>query len=212
MVLSMFIAVETGDLVHSTDMSQAKYTQAIMLLKAELNKQSETLQTSFEIFRGDAFQVLYKHPTDAMRASLMTKLWLLFAIDGSPIEITQAIAFGHQDISSQRISENMGNVFIASGRLLDQVKRRHIAISHWQNQNAIDLIQSYLNHHLTGLTQKQAEVLYYYLQENFPEQQLIADILDITRQNVAAHLKRGGADLLKQTIEFFANASEDATK
>lgn len=220
----MFIAVETSDLVHSTEMSQALYAQAIACLEQELASHHETMHTQYEIFRGDAFQVFYPEPSQALRLSLMIKLKLMHAIEGHPIEITQAIAYGSQDISepnvsqdnspnksmhlSQSISKNMGSVFIASGRLLDQVKRRSLAIEFPSQQAAVNVIQSFLQHLLTGLTQKQAEVLYYYLKENFPEQKLIADTLNITRQNVAAHLKRGGADLLKHTIEFFEQCCE----
>lgn len=205
----MFIAVESGDLVHSTKMSPTQYADAISALKDELAQQHAVFDTDYEIFRGDAFQVIYNVPKEAIYASLMTKLKLLHVVDGYPIYITQAIAFGLQADKTDSLAENMGMVFIASGRLLDRTKRRQLAIEYPSHQAAINVIQTFLNHHINSLTQKQAQVLYHYLRESFPEQQLIADKLNITRQNVAAHLKRGGADLLKQTIEFFDTTCKD---
>lgn len=208
----MFIAVESGDIVHSTDMSEEMYSNAIVYLKTELDGQRKVFNTEYEMFRGDAFQVVYRDPAVALRASLMTKLRLLFVTQGSPVELTQALAFGWQTLQSGSLSGNMGHVFVSSGRLLDKTKRRCLAIKHSVGQPAVTLIQDFLNHHLLGITQKQAEVLYYYLQLNFPEQQIIAEKLDMTRQNVAAHLKRGGGDLIKHTIEFFETSCEGAVK
>jgi len=55
----------------------------------------------------------------------------------------------------------------------------------------------FLHHLLDGLTEKQAEVLYYYIDFDFPEQQSIADYMNMTRQNITTHLKRSGAELVK---------------
>lgn len=206
----MFMAVETSDLVHSTKMSPSIYSGVIDALKYQLTNAQATCGARFDIFRGDAFQVVYTAPKFAVRAGLLTRLKLLHCIEGSPIGVTQAIAFGHQIKIDDELSQSMGEVFIASGRLLDRTKRRHLSIEFPAYGSAIALIQAYLNHYLMSLTQKQAEVLYHYLDKNFPEQHVIADKLHITRQNVAAHLKRGGADLLKHTVEFFENSCEDA--
>jgi predicted DNA-binding protein YlxM (UPF0122 family) len=199
----MFIAVETSDLVHSTKMSEATYKQAIDLLKEQLADNQSKFEARFDIFRGDAFQVVYLAPKFALRAILLTRLKLFYSNKGEPIEITQALSYGEQAKVNDDFSEAMGEVFVNSGRLLESSKRRSISLSFPESNGSTLLIANYLNLHLASLTQKQAEVLYHYLHDNFPEQHLIAEKLNITRQNVAAHLKRGGAEVLKHTIEFF---------
>lgn len=217
----MFIAIESSDFVNSTKMSEQTYSLAIACLKSELLAHSKRYNTSFEIFRGDAFQVLYNEAEHAFKAAILTKLKLLYAIENTPIHVSQALIFGEQKVCDSSISENMGEVAIQSGRLLDKTKggalnialkqeddelkvRAQDATSGAHDRNAaISLIQALLNHHLASMTQKQAEVVYHYINENFSDQQSIADMLGMTRQNVAAHLKRGGATLFKQSIEFY---------
>ena len=215
----MFIAVETSDLVHSTKMSEENYSQAIGILKKQLAHNQTRFNARFDIFRGDAFQVVYQAPEHALRAALMTRFKLMYSLSQGAVEVTQALSFGVQEKVDDAFSEAMGEVFINSGRLLETTKRRQIQLvfQHIDNKTlvsdngAIGLIVNYLNMQLLGITQKQAQVLFHYLDDDFPEQQLIADKLNITRQNVAAHLKRGGADLLKQTIHFFEDASKRNT-
>lgn len=212
----MFIAVETSDLVHSTKMSEQNYSQAIGILKKQLAHNQTRFNARFDIFRGDAFQVVYPFPQHALRAALMTRFKLMYSLSQGAVEVTQALSFGVQEKVDDAFSEAMGEVFISSGRLLENTKRRQIQLTFKNiddktrviDSSAIGLIINYLNMQLSGLTQKQAQVLYHYLNDDFPEQQLIADKLNITRQNVAAHLKRGGAELLKQTIQFFEDASK----
>lgn len=199
----MLIAVETGDIVRSTGLSSAEFTEAISELSAELENHQQCFGAHYEMFRGDAFQVYYPNPQSAIKASLLSKLRLMHCLAGKPIALTQAIAFGHQDSVDELFSKSMGQVFITSGRLLDSTAKAQLGIAVPTEQAAISLIQGFINQHLTALTQKQSEVVYYYLKENYPEQQFIADKLKMTRQNVAAHLKRGGADLLRHSITFF---------
>jgi predicted DNA-binding protein YlxM (UPF0122 family) len=207
----MLIAVETGDIVRSTRLSSADFTEAISVLNAELADHQHSAGAHYEMFRGDAFQVYYPNPQSAIKACLLSKLRLMHCLPGKPIALTQAIAFGHQDSVDELFSKSMGQVFIASGRLLDSTAKAQLGIAAPNQQAAIRLIQEFINQHLAGLTQKQSEIVYYYLKENYPEQQFIADKLKMSRQNVAAHLKRGGADLLRHSITFFEQYCEGNT-
>jgi hypothetical protein len=210
-VLSMLIAVETGDIVRSTKLTSEDFSRAISTLNAELEFHTSTVGAKYEMFRGDAFQVYYPSPVVAMKSCLLTKLRLMHCIPGKQIALTQALAIGYQSNVDERFTKSMGEVFIASGRLLDKTASSQIGLQVPKEHASISLIEDFINHHLMGLTQKQAEVVYYYLKENYPEQQLIADRLNMTRQNVAAHLKRGGADLLKHSVTFFAQYGEGIT-
>nr|WP_136249469.1 hypothetical protein [Ningiella ruwaisensis] len=202
----MFIAVETSDLVDSTKMPSTFFERVNALIKEELAQLNEHTDNQFSVFRGDAYQVLYASPSLAFRHALLLKLKLLFAFEDTPVHLTQALAFGFQETPKQAISENMGEVFVCSGRTLDKSASGDITIQFIpfpDLQASINLITSFLNRHLKGLTQKQAQVLYHYVANQFCEQHLIADKLTMTRQNVAVHLKRGGSELLRDCIAYF---------
>ncbi|WP_395343157.1 hypothetical protein PN836_002765 [Ningiella sp. W23] len=224
----MFIAVQTSDIVHSTNMSQRQHAQLIAELKTLLDEHDMLFSAQHEVYRGDAFQVCYTKPNEGLKAALLIKLRLLSFDEHNPVKLTQSLCFGHQTSLDKPISQSMGEVFVQSGRVLDKTSRGQIAITLADIQTStnisntstfnhsmaqsVSLITAFLNNHLTGLTQKQAQVIYHYLNENFPEQQFIADRLQMTRQNVATHLKRGGADLFKQSIEFFEQYCKDASQ
>lgn len=204
----MLIAVESGDIVHATQLDSVDYKAVMSVLEEQLSEHAKRFGAKYEIFRGDAYQVYYPDASNAFRASLLNKLKLLHCFEGKPVRLTQALAFGPETPSTSPLSKNMGEVFISSGRLLETTRRADISLKLPEDNAALLVIEAYLNHHLAGLTQKQAEVVHHYFYDNYPEQHVIADKLNMTRQNVAAHLKRGAADLLKNSIAFFTQYCE----
>ena len=107
----MLIAVETSDIVESTKLSAQQYEQVIAILTEQLVSMSQNYSFTFEQFRGDAFQITYKRPECAMLVLLLVRLRMMYAIEKSPIYLTQSLAIGKQTISNK-----MGPVYILSGR------------------------------------------------------------------------------------------------
>lgn len=192
-------AVLTTDIVHSTKLSAADYAAVMTTLEKILKSHQSKYQCKFEIFRGDSFQVLYPNINDAMKSVLSIRLFLQSSIDCPAVKLTQSLATGTVDKASQKLSSSLGEAFILSGRALDKASRGDLVVNLASTANSNDLKIStlFLHHLLDGLTEKQAEVLYYYIDFDFPEHQSIADHMKMTRQNVTAHLKRSGADLVK---------------
>lgn len=192
-------AVLTTDIVHSTKLSAADYSAVMTALEKILKSHQSKYQCKFEIFRGDSFQVLYPDIKDAMKSVLSIRLFLQSSIDCPAVKLTQSLATGTVDKASQKLSSSLGEAFILSGRALDKASRGDLVVNLASTAKSNDLKIStlFLHHLLDGLTEKQAEVLYYYIDFDFPEHQSIADHMNMTRQNITAHLKRSGAELVK---------------
>jgi hypothetical protein len=192
-------AVLTSDIVHSTKLSSSDYTKVMATLKSLLEAHEARYGCKYEIFRGDSFQVLYQNIDDAMNAALSLRLYLQSGIDCCAVKLTQSFAVGQVEETSTSISSSLGEAFILSGRALDKATRGDLLINFGEAFASTDLNVStlFLRNLLNGLTEKQSEVLYYYIDFDFPEQQIIADHMKMTRQNVATHLKRSGAELVK---------------
>lgn len=192
-------AVLTADIVHSTKLDAKDYACVMQTLQTLLKSQAVRYQCKFEIFRGDSFQILYTNIIDAMDSVLSIRLYLQSGIECPAIKLTQSIAIGRVEQGSINLSSSLGEAFILSGRSLDKASRGELVINFGNELGLMDLSVStlFLRHLLNGLTEKQAEVLYYYIDFGFPEQQSIADHMHMTRQNVATHLKRSGAELVK---------------
>jgi hypothetical protein len=201
------VAVLTTDIVHSTKLSTLEYNSIITTLKTYLDREIEGKDASYEIYRGDSFQIYFQDVQQAMRASMALRLYFRSGIDCPSIELTQALALGEYEQLSDTPGTSVGQAFILSGRALDKAQRGEFVFNICEG---IRLSTRFLNHLLAGLTEKQSGVLFYYVSLNGPEQKVIAELLGMTRQNVATHLKRGGADLIRAYIETYEALISDS--
>lgn len=199
------VAVLTTDIVHSTKLSANEYAKVMTALQQLLELQAERFGCTFEIFRGDSFQVLYPDYAVAMQSALVIRLNLQAGINCSAVKLTQSLAVDKVEKQSDRLGSSLGEAFIVSGRALDKATSGDLLLNFPRSLSAADLTIStlFLRSLLDGLTIKQAEVLFYYIDLDCPEQQSIADIMKMTRQNVATHLKRSGAELVKAYLNAY---------
>jgi predicted DNA-binding protein YlxM (UPF0122 family) len=203
----MWVAVETSDLVASTHLSKLQNNEVLQGLKALFSEFEANDIALTEFYRGDGFQILYKKPHYAARYTLVTKLFLLSQFSYS-VAVTQSLCIGKVDTYAKPLSEKMDKVFIHSGRQLDAQEKGEIAFAkHYVNQDFV-LASKFLNRMLSQLTTKQAEVLYWYIKLDFPDQQSIANKLNMTRQNVNTHLLRANTDLIRIYINHFTDLCE----
>jgi len=201
-------AVLTSDIVHSTKLEAKTYALVMKTLQKLLKSHEVRYQCKSEMFRGDSFQVLYTNINDAMKSVLSLRLYLQSGIECPSIKLTQSLAIGNVEQTSENLSISLGEAFILSGRSLDKATRGDLVLNFGSELWSTDLTVStlFLRHLLNALTEKQAEVLYYYIDFDFPEQKSIADHMNMTRQNVATHLKRSGAELVKAYLLGYSEA------
>lgn len=204
----MWVAVETSDLVGSTKMSEALRLEALKGVKACLAHLLAEQLGQYEVFRGDAYQVLYLQPALALKHALLTKLYLYSSLP-ERVEVTQSLAIGDTSKTLLTLGENMEPVFIASGRQLETLPSGFLAYAVNSVSEDFQLALACMNRLLQLLTRKQAEMLYWSILLEFPEQKIIAQRLKVSRQNVNTHLIRAHADLFKAIlIQYKHNISE----
>ena len=73
------------------------------------------------------------------------------------------------------------------------------------------LLMEFANRLLSGITAKQAQILYWWILLGFPEHKVIADQLSVSRQNINTHLLRSNADLFKKLLLNFSEQIERLT-
>jgi hypothetical protein len=198
------IAVLTGDLVHSTKMTNETYSTVIKNLKTLLNEANEKYDAIGEIYRGDEFQIQYPNPVHALKSTLLLKLALhLSSFSPKPIQCTLSLAFGDHNIYDDTPNTSSGAAFITSGRGLDKTQRGELSIqfSHQTPACELSLLTQFLNHLLNRLTKTQAELLYQYIESNFAEHKKLAEITGTTRQNISNRLANIGAFLVRDYME-----------
>lgn len=205
----MLIAVETGDLVASTSLSGEQLAKALLALKTNFEEITANEHGSYELFRGDAYQIVYSCPKFSFKYALLTKLFLISQLE-IKVNVSQSIAIDVVNSQISKPSESMHSVLVASGRQLDRGNKGEILLSSHLVTDDFTLANAFLNRLISSLTQKQAQALYWYIRLDYPEQQRIADTLKMTRQNVNTHLNRASADLVKDFLYRFEQNIEQA--
>lgn len=203
------IAVLTGDLVESTRLSSTHYAQTINALTTVLNHLQEQTGCTYELFRGDGFQVVFPDPKHAIHALFTIRLYLNSQISEVAVNCTQALAYGEGTLSESSPGTSNGEAFVLSGRTLDNTRggEFRVILAPGQSgtkgqQTALDIMCSQLSYVLNRLSKKQADLLYQYLSQNFPTHQVLADNNNTSRQNISERLKSAGGDLLAPFIDY----------
>lgn len=203
------LAVVTADIVNSTKLDTQQYNQVMHYLQGELHALDVRFSSRSEIFRGDSMQAIYPNVADSIVAVLLLKLGLL--AQSPSIKITQSLAVAPADNIVTELSRSSGEAFNLSGRRLDKLDKGDLSVllAASLHNPALLCATELLNDVLHNVTQKQALCLYHYFKLNKPDQQLIADTLGMSRQNVSAHLSRGKVHLFRSYINAFQETMKE---
>ena len=116
-------AIITGDIVQSRNADNALWLRR---LKKALSKEGKSPQT-WEIFRGDSFQIEVANPGRALYTAMRIKAAIKTVKD---LDVRMAIGIGEKRFSSNRITESDGKAYVFSGETFESLKRlkRKLAI------------------------------------------------------------------------------------
>ncbi len=206
------IAVLTGDIVHSTKMTDTLYQATLDSLRDSFERMQLSSPHAAEIYRGDGFQVQFTNPSDALKHTLLLKLSLhSCTLSSKPILTTLSLAFGEYTKLDVKPNTSSGSVFVSSGRGLEDTARGDLSIHLAESsllqtspsesvriKDNIELLTHFLNHILNRLTQTQARLLYQYIEHDCPEHHVLAELTGTTRQNISNRLSNIGAHLIKE--------------
>ncbi len=120
------IAILTGDIVDSRSLESPELW--LLPLKSLFTSWGNSPKT-WEIFRGDSFQLEISEPRKSLLAALQIKA-LIKSLGNpdqtkrtSPVDVRLAIGIGEKNYTSERITESNGPAFIRSGEQFEILKK-----------------------------------------------------------------------------------------
>ncbi|MBE91345.1 MAG: hypothetical protein CMF14_00235 [Idiomarina sp.] len=197
------IAVITGDIVNSRNLSSAHYDKLLKQLKDELASFEASDKATFDIYRGDSFQITFFCPWAALRAAILIRLKLKSNI--CKIDVRQSIAIGTVKALREDVKTSTGQAFILSGKNLDEMKSRRLVFSS-ENKPLnchIPIVVKLLDTHLSSLTSMQSEALYFYLMDDSQTHAMLANKLNKSRANTTKILNGSEYLLVADSIHYF---------
>ena len=180
------IAVITGDVIDSRKKASPKWLKA---LKGTLEMVFP--EGSYQIFRGDSFQVIIREPETAMQKCIILKS--AFRKEGQPAARI-ALGLGSYDYISESASESNGEAFILSGKLMDKLTKARITMginSPWEDFNLI--LNTTIRLGLIAMddwTKKEAEIIYELFNDPKINQTELSIKLDKSQSTISERIKR----------------------
>ncbi|GAB3033905.1 hypothetical protein [Bowmanella dokdonensis] len=192
-------AVLTGDLVDSSQVPANHYDTLLYNLDQTLIQICDRFSGSYNIYRGDAFQLLLNQPDQALHAALLIRLSLKSAQSDARI----SVGLGKVDNLRQDIKSATGEAFTLSGKGLEQMdhlQRLKISSAASEFQFHMELLLRFADLLVGKTTARQAAALHEYLSLKDNSHQQIARRMNTSRVNVTKLLNQGHYELLSEFI------------
>ena len=110
-------SIITGDIINSRKVTDQKsWIQPLKKIMGDYGKTPKT----WEIFRGDSFQLEIEHPEESFMAALKIKA-AIRSVKG--LDVRMAIGIGEKTYDATRISESNGEAFVNSGEKFEELKK-----------------------------------------------------------------------------------------
>jgi hypothetical protein len=195
-------SVIIGDIIHSQKASPRLW---LTKLKSEL-KLTGTNPKTWEVFRGDSFEVEIKDPS----LSLFNAIKIKAAIKTiKKIDVRMAIGIGEKTYDARKITESNGPVFVYSGDIFESLVRekQNLAVaSPSKNFNSeMNLLLRFALIAMDNWTTNSAEVVYLALTHPGHSQKELGKILGIKQNAVSNRLKRAYFDEISELLLQYQN-------
>ncbi len=193
------VAVLTGDVVGSTQLNESQLDKLLAELTAQLNAiAAHHPHSTFELMRGDAFQLLVMDYQHAAHYALLIRM----ALKAHRFDCRISIGCGALNRRRETLGTSSGEAFLLSGRGLDRMKneRLKIASSVADFSYHFDLLTEFLDHQVTQMTDRQSAIGYLKLCYPHWRQSDIADKLAVNRVSVTRSLKAARFDLIERYL------------
>ena len=109
-------SVITGDIIQSRQVSNALW---LPRLKKALSAEGKSPKT-WEVYRGDSFQVEVKDPANAFLTAIRIKAAIKTV---KHLDVRMAIGIGNKKFSSSKVAESDGDAFVNSGEKFETLKK-----------------------------------------------------------------------------------------
>jgi hypothetical protein len=195
--------VVTGDIVNSSALSDAEHQACLQQIEQTIAIFQDEFHAQGDVFRGDEFQVFVPNPKDALRCAVLLRLTLMKRVKGADARVSVGIG-KYKQIETELRKTAKGEAFQLSGRALKDMDEERLKLSLPDTVEANpsrDLLIRHLDSIITGLSEKQAEVLFPRLL--YPEltQDALSVKTGIHRRSLASRLQRANASLILDTLD-----------
>ena len=226
-------AVLTGDVIGSSDLPWGEQERLVETLHDAFDRvrtaldhragyDDESIETAFDVFRGDSWQLYVSEPSAALHAALAFRAWFR-AITTADTRMALAIGPVHL-LDRNRVSHSQGPAFVDSGHRLDDLKRRTFECVLWvsngdsSRQRVFDVISSAAGAFATDWTRSQAQAVALMLtlepdSRAYPQQKDVAAAWHpeaVRQQTVSGHLNKAHWDELSYYLEVYEKEIVDA--
>lgn len=189
------IGVITGDIINSRTAKQpSDYLEVLQSLLPKINAHPK----SWEIYRGDSFQVEIKDVENAFWYCVYLKSAIKCIKN---IDVRLAIGLGNKDFEAKSVSKSSGSAFIRSGETLENLKKQKIHLGIDTGKKTLDqelnasfqLTLMAMNHWTTN----SAEIIKLSIENPDKSQQELGELIGIKQNTVSERQKRAFLDELK---------------
>lgn len=200
------IAVLSGDIIRSTELSHEMYEDLLYTLQNQLTLiRSLNSKNKFEVNRGDSFQVLVQDAENAATYALLLRTGLRSRSKNYDCRISIAVG---EDVSIRHtVGSSTGDAFTLSGRALDTMTSDNLRVTTLLqpfNEN-FELLTKYLDYHISEMTERQCSIIYLELKNKQSlTQNEIAKLLGVNRVSVNRSINTAKLKLITEYTQFFS--------
>lgn len=195
-------SVITGDIVHSQKASPQIWLEK---LKSELNSEGSNPET-WEIFRGDSFQIEIADPSLALVKAIKIKAAIKCI---KQIDVRMAIGVGDKTYQAENITESNGSAFVNSGEIFEKLvkEKQNLAIATPSEEfnREMNLLFRLALIAMDNWTINSAEMIHLALCNPGFSQKELGKILGIKQNAVSNRLKRAYYDEISELIIRYQN-------
>lgn len=194
------VAVITGDVINSK-----KNAPRIWLapLKRDLNRIGKTPKT-WEIYRGDSFQLVMSKPEDALLTAMKIKAGLK-SVKG--INVRMAIGIGKRTYNAAKVTESNGSAFVNSGEKFEMLKqeKQNLAIKSDSAEfdNEINLYLKLALIAMNNWTVNTAEIVSVAMENPEKSQQQLGKMVGIKQSAISTRLRRAYFEEIMEVNEMY---------
>lgn len=194
------IAVITGDIINSKKISPKKW---LKFLKQELDTIGSSPKT-WEIYRGDSFQVIISKPEEALKAAIKIKATVK-SIQG--LDARMAIGIGTRTYNASKVTESNGTAFVHSGEKFEILKKekQNLAVKSDSEvfDNEMNLYFKLALIAMDNWTVNAAEIVKTTMNHPDKLQEELGKIVGIKQNAISNRIKRAYYDEIMQVNEMY---------
>jgi hypothetical protein len=194
------VSVITGDIINSKKNQPQTW---LAPLKKELNRIGKTPK-SWQIYRGDSFQVVINNPAEALLIAMKLKASLK-SVKG--INVSLAIGIGKRTYNATKVTESNGSAFVHSGEkfeMLNQEKQNLGIKSDWpQFDKEMNLYLKLALIAMNNWTVNAAEIVRVAMANPEKSQQQLGQMVGIKQSAISTRLRRAYYEEIMEVNEMY---------